>query len=194
MSGGPHRTVRRGAVAVLALVVLFGAGCTATEDEASRNGKEPGDQRTPATTTSGARFGPCEDVTLEEYQLIFGDRFAAVKVGGTAQDCTIVAARTYLGESITIRDSDRAGYGEDYDAAREAVSSDFLCPTSAHEVEGLGERAFYVTTCDPKERPNESLHIEIDGRHLTYSAFFVPADRIAGTEDALVGIATRQLT
>jgi len=178
----------------VAIVVLLGAGCArSVEGSGGSGGESAGENHAPVAVGSASEFGPCEDVTLEEFQQIFGDRFTAVKVGGTAPDCTIVARDTAIGESLTIRDSDRAGYGSDFDAARAATENDHLCPGSVHDVGGLGDRAFYATTCDPAERPNESLHIEVDGHHIAYSAFFVPADRITTTEDALRAIADRQL-
>lgn len=191
MHRGPFSAQAR-CVAVV-LFVALGVGCSGPDDSSSRTGSEHRDPRTNTTPDWGSGFGPCEDVTLEEFQQVFGDRFTAVKVGGTAADCTIVARDTAIGESITIRDSARAGYGEDFDSARTAATRDRLCPASLHDVDGIGDRAFYSETCNPEERPNESLHIELDGTHIAYSAFFVPADRIAGTEEALTTIAHRQV-
>lgn len=177
---------------VACFVVALCAACSNGGDGAE---KASASRRAPSATSSrsDSGFGPCEKVKLEEFQRLFGDRFTVVKVGGTATDCTIVARDTAIGESLTIRDSDRAGYGSDFDAARAATENDHLCPGSVHDVGGLGDRAFYATTCDPAERPNESLHIEVDGHHIAYSAFFVPADRITTTEDTLRAIADRQL-
>lgn len=174
------------------VAVVVGTACSGTDDRAG-TGSTTGSPRADATGASDSGFGPCDEVELAEFQQIFGEQFTAVKVGGTAADCTIVARDTAIGESLTVRDTRRAGYGEDFATARSAAESDQLCPAAVHDVEGIGDRAFYVSTCDPKERPNESLHLELDGSHIAYSAFFVPGDRIGATEEALTALARRQI-
>jgi len=173
------------------LLLLLGTACSGADENAGAASVKQ--ENTKAASAAESGFGPCEDVKIEEFQAIFGEQFTVVKTGGVAADCTIVARDTYIGESLTIRDTAKAGYGEDFDAARSIAENDRFCPGSLHDVEGIGDRAFYVTTCDPKERPNESLHVEIDGSHIAYSAFFIPADRIDSTEEKLTALATRLL-
>ena len=182
--------VRR--ISFCCLLVLLGAACAGADEEAGSASGNREEKTTPASATESG-FGPCEDVKIEEFQAIFGEQFSVVKTGGVATDCTIVARDSYIGESLTIRDTAKAGYGEDFDSARSIAEKDRFCPGSLHDVEGIGDRAFYVATCDPKERPNESLHVELDGSHIAYSAFFIPADRIDSTEEKLTALATRLL-
>lgn len=175
---------------VACFVVALCAACSIGGDGAE---KASASRRAPSATSSrsDSGFGPCEKVKLEEFQRLFGDRFTVVKVGGTATDCTIVARDTAIGESLTIRDERGTGYGEDFAAARSAAEGDRVCPGSVHDVDGLGDRAFFVTTCASTALPRQSLHIEVGGSYLTYSAYFVPADRMASTQESLTALARR---
>jgi hypothetical protein len=180
---------RIGAVCLLA---VLGAACSGDDEGA---GTAPAADRgtDEAASAADSGFGPCDEVTIEDFQQIFGDRFAATKAGGIAADCSVVARDTHVGEALAIRDTARAGYGEDYATARSTAEADRFCPESVSDVDGIGDRAFYVATCDPMERPNESLHVELDGSHLSYSAYFIPEDRIASAREALTALARRLL-
>lgn len=174
------------------LLAVFAGACSGSDGDKS-SAAETDSTAAEAAASSEAGFGPCDEVKIEEFQQLFGEQFTVVKTGGVAADCTIVARDTYIGESLTIRDTDKAGYGDDFDTARSTAEKDEFCPGTIHDVEGIGDRAFYIATCDPKERPNESLHVEVDGSHIAYSAFFIPADRITSTEENLTALARRLL-
>jgi hypothetical protein len=176
------------AVISVALVTSIGAGCSSGDDDASST-TEPAAESTAAPGDGG--LGWCDDVTVEEFQQLFGERFTVVKRGGVEHDCTIVARDTYIGEALTITNHTRAGYGPSFDEARANADGDFLCPDGTIDIDGVGDRAFYVPTCDPKERPIESLHIENDGEHLMFLAFSIPAEKIATTEESLIALAQR---
>lgn len=177
-------------VIAVGLLVVVGAGCAGSDDEATESSAAPAGSAG-ASTEDG--LGWCDDVTVEEFQQLFGERFTVVKRGGVANDCTIVAQDTYIGEALAITNYTRVGYGPTFDEARTTADGDYLCPDGSRDVEGLGDRAFYVPTCDPDERPAESLHIEADGEYLRFLAFDIPIEQIATTEESLLALATRLL-
>jgi len=174
---------------VACLLVALCAACTGTDDGAGKASARPASGA--KASQAGSGFGPCDEVKLEEFQHLFGEQFTAVKVGGTATDCTIVARDTAIGESLRIRDERRTGYGDDFAAAHSAAEHDQVCPGSVHDVAGIGDRAFFVSTCAAQALPKQSLNVERKGSLVTYSAYFVPADRVDSTEEALTALARR---
>jgi hypothetical protein len=173
------------------LVAAIAAGCSSGDDDASGD-TEPAAESSNNAAGDGS-LGWCEDVTVEEFQQLFGERFTVVKRGGVQHDCNVVAKDTYIGEALAITNFTQVGYGPSFDEARAAADGDFLCPDGTRDIDGLGDRAFFVPTCDPEERPAEALHIEANGEHLRLLAFDIPIEEIATVEENLIALAERLL-